>query len=260
MIPRRQVLYLAVTAGEILLASGAEIFRVQETIEHILAAFQVREYHIYVLSNGIFATLDEQREDSSVALRHVPAAAIHLGRVAAVNELSREIAQRPDPAKIELYCARVRQCAEVPSFPLWMRALASALGSSSFCFLLGGGIGDCLAAFICGVLLQIFLTLYGQKGRSRFMNTLLGTGLVTTVAVGASALLASLSLDHIIIGAIMPLVPGVALTTSIRDFFGGDFLSGAIHMIEALLTGICIAVGVGAVLQFWQFVAGGALL
>ena len=63
-----------------------------------------------------------------------------------------------------------------------------------------------------------------------------------------------------IIGAIMPLVPGIALTTSIRDFFNGDYLSGTIHMIDALLTSFSIAVGVGAVMTIYRIVMGGALL
>ena len=58
-----------------------------------------------------------------------------------------------------------------------------------------------------------------------------------------------LFIDKIIIGGIMPLVPGVALTTSIRDFFSGDYLSGGIHLIEALLTAVCIAAGVGVAMK-----------
>ena len=66
--------------------------------------------------------------------------------------------------------------------------------------------------------------------------------------------------DKVVIGDIMPLVPGIALTTSIRDFFNGDYLSGAIHMIDAILTAFSISVGVGAVITLYQLVTGGALL
>ena len=66
--------------------------------------------------------------------------------------------------------------------------------------------------------------------------------------------------DKTIIGSIMPLVPGIALTTSIRDFFNGDYLSGAIHMIDAILTAFCIAVGVGTVMTIYHLLMGGALL
>ena len=67
------------------------------------------------------------------------------------------------------------------------------------------------------------------------------------------------SQDKIVIGCIMPLVPGLLLTNAIRDFFNVDFLSGVIHMVDALVTALCIAVGVGAVMTCYQFF-GGTLL
>ena len=68
------------------------------------------------------------------------------------------------------------------------------------------------------------------------------------------------NMDKIIIGSIIRLVPGVALTTSIRDFFHGDYLSGAIRMLDAFLVGGCIAVGVGFVVKVLSTLTGGALL
>ena len=65
--------------------------------------------------------------------------------------------------------------------------------------------------------------------------------------------------DKMVIGCIMPLVPGLLLTNAIRDFFNVDFLSGVIHMVDALVTALCIAVGVGAVMTCYQF-CGGTLL
>ncbi len=62
-----------------------------------------------------------------------------------------------------------------------------------------------------------------------------------------------------IIGGIIPLVPGVALTTGIRDLFSGDYLSGSIRMIDALLTGMCIAIGVGGAIKIFQLLWGGTL-
>jgi uncharacterized membrane protein YjjP (DUF1212 family) len=56
------------------------------------------------------------------------------------------------------------------------------------------------------------------------------------------------------IGAIICLVPGVAFTTSVRDFFNGDYLSGTIHMVDALLVATSIAVGVGVVVASWNLI------
>ena len=62
--------------------------------------------------------------------------------------------------------------------------------------------------------------------------------------------------DKIIIGGIMPLVPGIPLTNSIRDFINSDYLSGSIRLIDALLTAFCIAVGVGIVITIVQLTGG----
>ena len=60
----------------------------------------------------------------------------------------------------------------------------------------------------------------------------------------AALLLPALDFNRVVIGGIIPLVPGVAFSTSIREFFNGDYLSGVIHLIAALLTAVCIALGV----------------
>ena len=48
----------------------------------------------------------------------------------------------------------------------------------------------------------------------------------------------------IIIGALMVLTPGVALTMGVRDILNGDYLSGSIRLLDALLIAGSIAGGV----------------
>ena len=62
--------------------------------------------------------------------------------------------------------------------------------------------------------------------------------------------------NHIVIGSIIPLVPGVSLTTSVREFFNGDYVSGTIHLVDALLTAICIALGVGVAIFLFTSLGG----
>jgi uncharacterized membrane protein YjjP (DUF1212 family) len=57
---------------------------------------------------------------------------------------------------------------------------------------------------------------------SRVLKNILGSILVSTVSFILYSMGFGNSIDKIIIGAIIPLVPGVALTTSIRDYFNGD--------------------------------------
>ena len=57
-MPRsKEILNLAVSIGEVMLESGGEIYRVQETVGHVLEAYGIGDYHVFVITNGIFATV-----------------------------------------------------------------------------------------------------------------------------------------------------------------------------------------------------------
>ena len=87
----RRVLRFAVLMGETLLHNGGEIFRVQDTMERVARAFGEENFHAYVLTNGLFASVDGAVCESST-VRALQPGATHLGRIIAVNALSREIA------------------------------------------------------------------------------------------------------------------------------------------------------------------------
>ena len=88
---------------------------------------------------------------------------------------------------------------------------ACALGAASFCYLFGGSLLDSAAAFPIGLLLQIYL-FAAQKRRSGFMPYIWGSGLVTLLSGLLSALFPALSASWVVIGGIVPMMPGVTFT------------------------------------------------
>ena len=252
------ILELSFQMGETLLRNGAEISRVQETMERVAQAYDVKDFNVYVLTNAIFAVGTENGKERSVQLRHIPSTTTHFGRICAVNQLSREIAQGLHT--VEEAFQLLRKAQEIPYSPLPLATLACGVGSACFSYLFGGDGFDALTAFFCGLALELFLYWVGKHQMSKFLTNLSASALVTFL--GALLLLWGLghNMDMIIIGSIIRLVPGVALTTSIRDFFHGDYLSGAIRMLDAFLVGGCIAMGVGVVVKVLSMMTGGALL
>ncbi|MEG1699506.1 MAG: threonine/serine exporter family protein, partial [Oscillospiraceae bacterium] len=91
MSAQKQVLQLCVDAGVMLLQNGAEVFRVQETMERIAKAYHAENFHVYVLTNGIFASIDDEGSTVNSEIRHIPFTTMHMGRIAALNDLSRNI-------------------------------------------------------------------------------------------------------------------------------------------------------------------------
>lgn len=238
----KEILTLAVEIGDTMLQNGAEIYRVEDTVVHILKAYEIEEFDVYVLSNGIFASANEDREDACSMIRHVPLGGVNLAKIAALNQLTREICSH--------HCSlidawdRLEECRNLSKFSNRLLILCCGLGSAGFCYLFGGRVIDCAFAFLIGILEQLVLFFFSKYKLSKFLTNVFASMFVTALSIFALQTGLPVLQDKIVIGAIMPLVPGIAFTTSIRDFYNGDYLSGTIHLIDALLTALCIAVGV----------------
>ena len=247
---RRRIMDFIMAAGQTLLENGAEVFRVEQTMEIMARSFHLREFHVYVLTNGIFASAGTA-EISEV--RNVPTRTTHLGRVAAVNALSREIAagnMTLDEAESRLVLAR-----RIP-FPKDGVQLVSGM-SGAFCFALifGGTLHSALAAALAGFLASGYLLLCERHELPGGFRKISCAALITLVCILGCDLLGTPA-SHAIIGSLMILTPGIAFTMGIRDFVHGDYLSGTIRMIDALLIAASIAIGTGLVLSLYTFVTG----
>ena len=254
MSAKDSCLELAFRMGTILLENGAEITRVQETMERVAAAYKADEFNVYVLSNAIFANGVEAGINRRTEIKFVRNSSIHFGRIAAVNQLSRDISA----GKLSIHEAwdRLERINDIPYTRKTMMILACAVSSAGFCFIYGGSVWDSIAALICGFILQIFLYSSERFLRSKFTVNIVASALVAVIALALHVLGLGEHTDKVIAGSIIRLVPGVALTTAIRDFLSSDYLSGTIHAIDAALIGGSIAIGVGVIIKFSSLLAG----
>ena len=249
---RRRIMDFIMAAGQTLLENGAEVFRAEQTMQIMARSLHLREFHVYVLTNGIFASAGTA-EISEV--RNVPSRTVHLGRVAAVNELSRELAEGRvglDEAELQLAAAR-----RIPFPRPAAQVLSGTVGSAAFALMFGGGPGEAAAAALAGCIVSVYLWVC-RRLPALFLK-LTGAALITLVCILASGVLAA-SVNHAAIGALMILTPGVAFTMSIRDFVRGDYLSGTIRLIDAVLVAACLACGAGLVLRMHTLLTGVTVL
>lgn len=248
----KEILTLAVEVGEAMLRCGAEIYRVEDSVIRILKAFGLEDFDAYVLSNGIFASANEKQEDACSVVRYVPLSAMHLGRLAALNQLTRDICSHT--CGIQEAMERLESCKKVPTYSYGIQLLACGTGCAAFTLMFGGHAADAVCAFAIGVVEQMALSFFGKRKMSRFLTNIYVSLIISVLSLPVAAGLLPLLHDKIVIGAIMPLVPGVALTTSIRDFYNSDYLSGTIHLIDALLTALCIAVGIALPILLLRYI------
>ncbi len=254
----KEILTLAVEVGDVMLRNGAEIYRVEDTVIHILKAYEeIEEFDVYVLSNGIFASANEDRDDACSMVRHVPLGSVNLSKLSALNQLARDLSAH-DCALNDAW-RRLNECKNQRTYSRRTLVLCCGLGSAAFCYLFGGRLLDSIFAFFIGFLEQLLLMAFARQKLSRVLSNVFASIFVTVLSIVIFYTGLPVMQDKIVIGSIMPLVPGIAFTTSIRDFYNGDYLSGTIHLIDALLTALCIAVGVCISIYACRQMGGGAL-
>ena len=142
---RRRIMDFIMAAGETLLENGAEVFRVEQTMEIMARSFHLREFHVYVLTNGIFASAGTAE---IAEVRNVPVRTTHLGRVVAVNALSREIAA--GGVTLDEAEHRLAEARRIPFPKGKTQLLAGMSGTACFALIFGGTLRSALAAAAAG--------------------------------------------------------------------------------------------------------------
>ncbi len=252
--PPEQVLEVVTVAGHILLENGAEIFRVEETMRRISEHFGVSHEHFFILSNGIFTTGDNMY----AKVEHIPVKGTRLDRVVEVNQLSREVVS--GKYTLDEVARRLEEIRVMPEKVWWRQVLASGIGSGSFCYLVGGGIEDCIAVCIVCVILYLFILGVLGPHLSKSVRSLAGGGLVTILCILCYRFGIGNNLNHMVIGSVYPLIPGVPFINGIRDIADEDYISGSVRLLDAIMSFLCIAIGVGMTFTIYRDFFGGNLL
>lgn len=254
---KEQIMEVAMRVGHILLENGAEISRVEETVDRICRHYGIESASSFVLSNGIFFTMGNEREAFFARVQHIPVSGARLNRVSAVNQFSREIEE--GKYRVEELGTCLDAIEQMPGKRKGVQIGASAVGSGAFCYLLGGDLTDSAAAFLSGFVLYVYILYIGRK-LSKLVQHILGGALVTLCCVVFFHLGLGHHISAMIIGSVIPMIPGVAFTNGIRDITDGDYIAGSVRMMDAGLVVLSIALGMGFVLTMYYRLTGGTLL
>jgi len=238
-------------AGAILLENGAEIQRVEDTMQRIATNAGYPDAQVFVLLTGITVSLPE---NATSEVRAIHRRGMDLEKVDQVNTLSRKFANQ-QLNLTELTTALEQVNRAVPTFPFSWLCLASIVVSVPLMVAFTGqtAIADLLTCGLAG--LTGFTTFYwiNRLGSLRFFSEFSGAliiGLITLIGFYITNG-HGYHPDAIIIGAVMPLVPGVAITNAVRDTMTGNLLSGPARAIEAVLSAGAIGVGIALTSFFY---------
>lgn len=247
-----KVLEFASEAGRVLLENGAEISRVEETMERIASNYGEEGEKFFVLSNGIFTT-----GNSYANAEFIPIKGARLDKVVAVNQLSRDIASQKLP--LSEARKRLQQIRQTPAKPAWEQYLGAAFGCGGFCALFGGSLLDCAASLVAAVLLNLFVMNLSTPYLSKTLGNICAGFLGTILCIIFHSLGFGANLGNMVVGTLILLIPGVAFTNGLRDVANEDYLAGMTRLIDALMMFLCIAIGVCFAFVAHSWTAGGVI-
>lgn len=231
----------AVDIGEQMLIAGAEVHRVEDSIHRMCRAFGYDRIDVFIITSSMVVTVHTAEGEWLTQTRRVSGMSSDSEKLHRLNQLSRDICSSQMNA--EEIREKLKQAIDVPELSFFMDCLCCAAIAGAFTLFFGGGWGEMLLSFLIGGVVRICSYAVERGLPNRIFLKFLSTFIATALAFLAVKVQLAPSVDKIIIGNIMSLIPGIGLTNSLRDLFTGDSIAGILRFTESALAALAIAGG-----------------
>ena len=249
------LLRLTTEVGYRLQINGAEIYRVEESMQRILQAYGAQGGEVFAIPSCIIASLTTPDGQPVTRIRRIWGQNTDLEQLEAYNDLCRVLCEcQPDLDMAWRLLDRVADgCRHVsPTGQL----VGYFLATGAFSLFYGGSWRDGLCGGLCGVAIGLCLAFMTRMGSNLFFKTIAGAAVSGILALLLTWVGLGEHINSIIIGALMALVPGTLFTYAMRDIMAGDLMAGISKGAEALLIGAAIALGTGFALALARAIGG----
>lgn len=242
--------------GSLLIKYGAEIYRVEDSINRIAAAYgfsgEGKRVEVFAIPTSLIITVNDGGNIPLTQTIRITDRGTNLDRVDKLNNLSRFICtEKPEPDVIKRH---IEEIGKRRVYGSTVRAVSYAIVGATFSLFFGGGIADAAFAGLISVLIFYVSTFVSKVKPSVFFQSVICSLLTAAIAVLISRVGLTDGFDKVIIGASMNLVPGITLTNCMRDFIAGDFLAGMYTLIEAVLIAVGMAVGAASAIALFTMI------
>ena len=228
--------------GKLLLKNGAEIYRVEESLERMCQSYGFQDIGVFALPTYFTMSVTFQDGTNTSLTKRTLQNRTNLDAVCALNDLVRKIYnETPTNDFIEQQIKAINSLH--PIMPLVF--LGYGLGAGGYAIFFGGGLHEGIIAGIIGFLMYFFVWINEILGINSLMRTTLTSMFLTILAILFYHFHLIYNLDATIIGCLMILTPGIAITNSLRDIIDGNYVSGQARLVEAFFIATAIALGVG---------------
>ena len=223
---------------------GAEISRVEESVDRISCAYGAVRADVFATTSNIIVSVEDENGVVITQTRRIKQRiSNNMEKLHQYNALVRWMAScTPEMAELN---ARLESVRDSKKYPTWLVILSGAVVSAGFCLFFGGNTyPELITAFAVGIINGMILELLERCRVNPILIRLICAFSASLIAFCAVRVGFILTQDFVLIGNIMTLIPGVGLTNAMRDLFAGDIISSILRAIEALLFALAIAFGI----------------
>lgn len=246
---------LLITVTEIgfqLLKNGAETYRVEDSVTHVLKAYNddIKDINVFAIPTSLIVSFTTKDNITHTKTKRVLNRLQNIDRIVRINSLCRYICK--NKPSIDYIDEQLQIIENLKRYPFYLELAANSMAASGFTIFYGGGLIEAIVAVFIGALLKYTNTGMKKFKLNSFTGITINSFLIAFLAYTAFRLGITRQYDSVIIGCFMLLVPGVAITNAARDFIAGDVLSGTIRISEAILVATSIALGSGIALSIFR--------
>lgn len=234
-------LHFVMDIGEQMLISGAEVHRVEESIRRMALAFGAIRVDVFIITSSMVVTVFEKDDNSHTETRRITSISTDFEKLHRLNALSRRICE--GRLTTEEMKSEYENAKNSKPYPFLVECLCYSVIAGAFTLFFGGTIAETAVSLIIGAIVRVGI-LFSEKVITNKIFAKFSSAVIAT-ALSYLALKLSIigSVDKVIIGNIMTLIPGIGLTNALRDLFTGDSIAGLLRSIEAVLIALAIAAG-----------------
>lgn len=251
---KKSILRLALFIGELMLINGAETYRVEDSVIRICKSRGFN--HINVFTSPTVIIISDYRFDGYTFMKTIKSRSIDLNKISLLNNFSRKFVYDTD-IDVKTAMNELKYLTQIQSYSPLTVNICTGIGSAFFAGLLGG---NNLAAFISTFITSILAVSIFKKSMKvssiPAFSCLMSSTFIAIIGVILSQFNIIESPVVLIVGSIMPLLPGVSFIKGIRDLISGDLISGVARAFDAVVTAVSIACGVGVILNIWIQLGG----
>ena len=230
-----------------MIENGSEMNQVDDSIRRIAINAHVYDLQAYTTLTGIIVSLGRNQGAQVLTIDHQ---VMDLNKVTIVNNYSKWFAE--GKLTLKQFNQRLKLLnRENCFFPFWVQLLGAAMVSGTMEVVFRGNLFDFWITCLIGMLAYAIYYLISKYNAIQFISEFTAAFMIGVLAILVIHLHLGTGVDDIIIGSIMPLVPGVQIVNAVRDILTGNIVSGPARAIQALI--IAGALGGGVALSLKLF-------